>query len=376
MKRILFPALVGILLFACGEDETTGPNEDVEITVSVSPSRAIVDLEGEQQFTAFIIGTSQRDVIWFVEDIQGGNISFGTIDSSGLYVAPSVEPDIDSMKVSAVLQVDPTKSDDSWVLLSDPGKIYVDTSGSDTDGTGSRFNPYRTITFALAQWQEGQTIEVGLGRFDLEGEETFPIQVGTAVTIDGVDKDSTFVVGPGGSRDEVGSVFSVNGDVVTISKLSISTADSDGIGIWLLPGNGTKIRNTHIGPNYIGISAAGDNVTRAIIESNVITGDSIGIATNDNCEPIIRDNQITDCGIYGVQILDTSRPDMGVNDSTGAGRNTIQNCGQYLVYNASPDTIWAVGNEWDLPNPADNDQFIYDDEESGGSSGPVLLENQ
>ena len=379
MKRVLFPGLLGLLLWACGGDETTSPGGETEITISVSPGRAIVDLNQQQLFRAYVFGTSQRDVIWYVEDIQGGDDTFGTIDSSGIYSAPSAEPDIDSIKVTAILQVDPAKYDDAWVFLSDPTKIYVDTSGSDTEGTGSKSNPYRTITHALTQWQEGQIIEVGLGTFDLEGGETFPIQVGTGVVIKGVDKDSTFVVGPGGSHGEAGSVFSVTADVVTISRLSISTEDSNGIGIWFLPGFGTKIQSNHIGPNYAGIFASGANSPRPTIENNVITGDSIGIVTSDDCEPIMRDNQITDCGLYGVQILDTSRPDMGVNDTTGVGGNTIQDCGpnnHWLVYNLSPDTIMAIGNSWVLPNPADNDQFIYDDEESGGSSGPVLLENQ
>ncbi len=380
MKRILLPSLAGLLIVACGDDETTSPNGEIEVTVSVSPGRAIVELGAELQFTAFVFGTGQRDVVWFVEDLQGGNATFGTIDSSGLYTAPSAEPDIDSIKVTAVLQVDPSKSDNSWVLLSDPTKIYVDTSGSDTEGTGSRSNPFRTITFALSQWQSGQTIEVGLGTFDLSGGEAFPIQVGTGVSIKGVDKDSTFIVGPGGSLDEAGSVFSINGDAVSVSRLSVSTANSSGVGVWLLPGIQTRIRSSQIGPNYVGVYVTGAGSPRPIIESNVITGDSIGIATASDCEPIIRDNQITNCGIYGVQILDTSRPDMGVNDSTGAGGNTIRDCGpnnHWLVYNLSPDTIMAIGNSWVIESPIDdNDQFIYDDDEAPGSSGPVLLENQ
>jgi hypothetical protein len=380
MRRILLPGLIGLLLLGCGDDEITSSDGEIEISVSVSPGRTIIELDADQQFTAFVFGTGQRDVIWYVEDIEGGNSTFGTIDSSGLYTAPSAEPDIDSIKVTAILQVDPSKLDDAWVLLSDPTRIYVDTSGSDTEGTGSRLRPYRTITYALTQWQSGQIIEVGEGTFDLDGGETFPIQVGTGVSIRGVDKDSTFVVGPGASHDETGSVFSVNGDAITISKLNISTVNSSGVGVWLLPGIQTKIRNTNIGPNYIGIFADGANMPRPFIESNVITGDSIGIATGDDCEPIVRDNQITDCGLYGVNILDTSRPDMGVNDSTGAGGNTIRDCGpnnHWLVYNMSPDTIMAIGNTWVIESPIDdNDQFIYDDEESGGSSGPVLLENQ
>jgi parallel beta-helix repeat protein len=225
-----------------------------------------------------------------------------------------------------------------------------------------------------------QTVVVSSGEYNQEGGEIFPIEVGTGSRIRGAGRDSTFVIGPGGSHDESGAVFSVNGDAITIERLNISTADLNGVGVWLMPGIQTKIKGNQIVSSYIGIFADGSLAPRPfIIESNVITGDSIGIATGDSAEPIIRDNQITGCGIYGLHIRDFSRPDLGTNDATDAGGNTIQDCGlnnQWLIYNLSPDTIWAVGNTWVLPDPAENDQFIYDDDENPGLSGPVILENQ
>lgn len=376
MRNTFFLAAAVLFLIGCGEDNATDSDPGAEISVTVSPAREIVAVSDTLRFDVFVFGTNNTSVIWEVQDIEGGNAEFGTIDVSGLYSAPPAEPDIDSVKISAVSVEDPSKSGTSWVILDDPTKAYVSTSGSDTEGTGSRNNPYRTITYALSQAEINQTVTIGSGEYDQEGGEIFPIQVGFGAKIRGAGRDSTFVIGPGGSHDETGAVFSVNGDAITIERLNISTADLNGVGVWLLPGIQTKIKNNHIVSNYIGIYANGSFAPRPSLESNLITGDSIGIATGDSAEPRIRDNQITDCGIYGLHILDFSRPDLGTNDSTGAGGNTIQNCDQYLIRNESPDTIWAVGNTWDLPNPIDNDLLIYDDEESQGASGPVILENQ
>ncbi len=379
MRKAIFLTAAVLFLMRCGDDKTTNGDDPIDITVSISPERAVLNLNATQQFAALVLGTANTDVSWQVEDNAGGNAEFGTIGASGFYTAPAAEPDIDSVRVSAVSVEEPSSSGTAWVILEDPTRVYVSTSGSDTQGTGSRINPYRTITFAISQADTDQTIIVGAGEYNLAGGETFPIQIGFGTKIKGAGQDSTFVIGPGGSHDESGATFSVNGDAITIEKLNISTADSDGIGVWLLPGIQAKLKDNHIGSNYIGIYVTGAALPRPIIESNIITGDSIGIATAESAEPVIRDNQITDCGIYGVQILDSSRPDLGTNDSTGAGGNTIQDCGpnnQWLIYNLSPDTIWAVGNTWVLPIPAENDQFIYDDDENPGVSGPVILENQ
>ena len=378
MRKTIFLAAAALLFIRCGDDKTTdGGGQEIEITVTVSPTRAVLDLNTTQQFTAFVFGTNNEDVSWQVEDIAGGNAEFGTIDESGLYEAPGAEPDLDSVRASAVSVEDPSKSGTAWVILVDPTRLYVSTSGSDAEGTGSRNNPYRTIIYALSLAVMGQTIVVGPGEYDTAGGETFPIQVGPGMIVQGAGKDSTHVIGSGGSHDESGAVFSLDGNItIRIRRLHILTANSDGVGIWMNPGLRADLVDNLIGPNYIGVAVNGDSLNRPVIDGNEIIGNSIGIATMNSCEPFIRSNQITDCGIYGLHILESSRPDLGTNDSTDVGGNTIRDCDQYLIYNDSPDTIWAVGNTWQFDPPGANDDLIYDDEESQGASGPVILENQ
>lgn len=379
MRKILF-VLPVLALIACGNDTSTEPDppDEIEITISVNPARVLLDVGERQNFSAPVFGSSNRNVSWRVQDIPGGNSEFGTIDQDGEYISPQTEPNADSIKITAVAEADTTVKADAWAIIIDPSKIYVSETGSDATGTGSRYNPYRTITHALGQAVMMQTVVVGSGEFSVSSGEVFPIEVPAGVALKGSGGDSTFVVGPGGSHDELGAVFYLDGDAVTVEGLNISTADNNGVGIWLLPRMLVKIRDNYIGPNYIGIAARGASLPRPIIESNVISGDSIGISAGETSEPLIRDNQIVDCGYIGVHILDSARPDLGTVDSTDAGGNNIQNCGpgnQWLIRNESPDTIWAVGNNWVFPNPVDNDQFIYDDDEDV-NSGPVFLINQ
>jgi len=57
--------------------------------VSVSPGVALVAAGATQQFTATVGGLSNTSVTWSVDGIAGGNITVGTISSTGLYTAPA-----------------------------------------------------------------------------------------------------------------------------------------------------------------------------------------------------------------------------------------------------------------------------------------------
>jgi parallel beta-helix repeat protein len=106
-------------------------------------------------------------------------------------------------------------------------------------------------------------------------------------------------------------------------------------------------------------------------------GDSIGVVTADSSQPIIRGCYIYNCRVYGIDIRDRSEPDLGVSSAGYPGHDTIQECGDYnyhyLINNGSPQMIYAIGNVWQRSYTPDNDDLIYDDEESGGTSGNVIL---
>jgi parallel beta-helix repeat protein len=374
MKKLVVLALLAIGIFNCGKDTLTNPNHG--ITVTISPRRMLINIGTTFQFASAVEGASNQAVNWRKE----GGVENGSIDILGVYTAPSVLPaNVDSVKIIAIAAVDTTKTATGWAVLVDPSKIYVDTFGSDANGIGTRARPYRTITKALTLAYSTQLVIVGPGEYNTESGEHFPLHVPFGVTVQGAGKDSSYVTCPGGDDYSRDTVFVLGSSATTIEKFTIRSANSQGIGVAVSSASFVQISNNRITANYIGIYSRGALLPRPIIDGNFVTGNSIGIVTANSSGPLLRNNNISDCSVYGIEIRDFGRPDLGLNDTTYSGQNTIVDCGSsnhWLIYNNCPDTIWAVGNTWPYPSVSDNDNLIYDDEESGGVSGPVILENQ
>jgi parallel beta-helix repeat protein len=202
----------------------------------------------------------------------------------------------------------------------------------------------------------------------------------TGITVHGSGPDSTFITGPGGVIGDptpwTRAAFEINGDVINIERLLVRSSNSLGVGFWIRPGTNNSITHNVITNQNIGIYINGLSQAQNI-DGNRIIGDSIGIVTADSVRPLLRNNYISNCNKYGIDIRNLSRPDLGSNDSTYAGHDTIQQCGDnqfhWLIYNGTPNTIWAMGNVWQSPILNGNDLYIYDNEESGGASGPVYI---
>src|SRR6266704_971733 len=69
---------------------------------SLSPTTATVPIGGSHQFTSSVLYafSTGKTLIWAVNGIQGGNSTVGTIDSIGLYTAPSSVPNPAQVTVS------------------------------------------------------------------------------------------------------------------------------------------------------------------------------------------------------------------------------------------------------------------------------------
>lgn len=59
------------------------------VSVIVSPANMSIAASGTLQFSAYVGGSTNTSVTWSVDGVAGGNSTVGTIDSTGLYTAPS-----------------------------------------------------------------------------------------------------------------------------------------------------------------------------------------------------------------------------------------------------------------------------------------------
>jgi len=127
LASLVVTVLLLALLAACGGVAGGGSPPPPAISVSVSPSATISMYANEagnvwpanltqQQFTATVQNSANQSVTWAV---TGGNAN-GTIDSTGLYIAPGVVPNPASVTVTATAQADTSKSGTGRVSLLTP----------------------------------------------------------------------------------------------------------------------------------------------------------------------------------------------------------------------------------------------------------------
>jgi hypothetical protein len=95
---------------ACVSCSVAGSGPAATPSVSVQPNSAQVFLGGKMHFQAAVQNASSSAVTWAVQPSDGGPQDPGSIDASGNYVAPAAPPSPVSVKVTAVLQSDPTVS--------------------------------------------------------------------------------------------------------------------------------------------------------------------------------------------------------------------------------------------------------------------------
>src|SRR5207237_2724049 len=115
-------------------DSTKSSSASVTITappplaISISPTSASVQAGQSQQFTATVQNANNTAVTWQVNGATGGNSTFGTISSSGLYTTPPVVPNPSTVRVTAVSQADSTKSSSASVTITAPPPLAISIS--------------------------------------------------------------------------------------------------------------------------------------------------------------------------------------------------------------------------------------------------------
>jgi hypothetical protein len=90
------------------------------VSVSINPRTPSLFPTQQQQFTASVSGSTNTQVSWQVNGTTGGTPAGGTIDTNGLYTAPTIVPNPATVTVSAISQADVTKSASATVTIQSP----------------------------------------------------------------------------------------------------------------------------------------------------------------------------------------------------------------------------------------------------------------
>jgi hypothetical protein len=173
------------------------------VTVSITPGYSQIVLGHTLQFSATVSGAPNQSVTWQVNNANGGSASFGTVNASGLFTAPSVMPNPAIATITAVSNADPSVSATATVTLltqSQSGHTYyVATSGNDgSDGSSSA--PWKTVQHAADTAKAGDTVFVHGGVYNEHvtfsksgssagGYITFASAPGEVATLDGTGLD-------------------------------------------------------------------------------------------------------------------------------------------------------------------------------------------
>ena len=94
-----------------------GSTPPSQITVRVTPTAANVRAGAGQPFTASITGTTNQSVTWSVNGVAGGNATVGLITDTGVYTAPAVPTNPNTITISAASIADSSASGTSDVTL-------------------------------------------------------------------------------------------------------------------------------------------------------------------------------------------------------------------------------------------------------------------
>ena len=137
-----------------GGGSTTPP---AQIAVSVTPTAANVRAAAGQPFSAAVTGTTNQSVTWSVNGVVGGNATVGLITNEGLYTAPTVLPNPNTITISATSAADSSARGTSDVTLWNATPVLGNVSPATfTSGaysltlTGSKFVSGAQVLFGGA----------------------------------------------------------------------------------------------------------------------------------------------------------------------------------------------------------------------------------
>ena len=162
MKSRLFVLIVSLsLLAACGGGSKSSSSTSTGGAVSISPTSASVATNTTAQFSA-TVSNSSSGVYWSVNGVIGGNLTAGTVSTTGLYTAPATVPSPATVTVTATSLSDTTQSASATITVTAGTAISLTISPSTSSVYTGRTLQFSTTFNTTANtgvtWEVNSTI--------------------------------------------------------------------------------------------------------------------------------------------------------------------------------------------------------------------------
>jgi hypothetical protein len=119
------PSTVTITVASVADtNKTADASVTIALPIVVSPASVSVVAAQTLQFAATVSFSTNTGVSWQINGIAGGNSSIGTIDSNGLYTAPTSVPTPNVVTVTAVSKADSTRTATATLTVT-PAAIVI-----------------------------------------------------------------------------------------------------------------------------------------------------------------------------------------------------------------------------------------------------------
>ena len=193
----------------------------ISTSFAVSPNGAAISATGSQQFT--VTPSTTQSLTWFVNGVQGGNSSAGTIDSNGVYTPPA------GTATAATVQISATESGNPYASSANVPLYYIPAGTVTTTRNGQvaayaislpasaqmsvEFGP--DTTYGRSTWQQPSTSDGATVTMQVAGmaaPATYHMRADVSLpnNITYTDADQTFTTSP--------AVSAANVPVVTVTS--------------------------------------------------------------------------------------------------------------------------------------------------------------
>ncbi|HEY9763663.1 MAG TPA: DUF1565 domain-containing protein [Trichocoleus sp.] len=255
---------------------------------------------------------------------------------------------------TSLAQANPTASTGSPGLNRQPSRSYVliyvnAIAGSDVNGNGTQMSPLKTITHALQNASPNTVIVLAPGEYSEATGESFPLQLKSGVTVQGMPgpgRNTVVIRGSGAylspSRGLENSTI-VAADRSGLGNVVVMNPHAQGTGVWIEMGSPVLRDNVFAGSGRTGIYVAGAGTpviqrnyftengsagliiggpSQAQVQGNVFEKTGVGIQVAPGAEPRILENRVVQ-NQDGIILQANARPVLENNQISGNRRNGL-----------------------------------------------------